>query len=224
MSNHEHRLLEIYRALLTHYGPQRWWPADNPTEMIIGAILVQHTAWSQVPPAIAALRRRRLLDFKRLANQPAAALAEPIRPAGTPMVKARRLQAFADWLGSTTGFDVQAALNRPVETLREQLLAIKGIGPETADCILLYAAKRPSFVVDRSARRVFTRHLLMAPDEPSDRVKRWLESNLPEEVPLYNEYHALLVQVGKEHCRAVPRCHQCPLEHLEHCADRSPWR
>lgn len=216
MSNSAEKLSEIYDALLGRYGPQGWWPADTPTEVIIGAILVQHTSWKNVETAIGRLRRHGLLDFRAIAACDETELADVIRVAGTPMVKSRRLQAFAERLGERYGFDLAALLARPTESLRVELLSIKGIGPETADCIVLYAAGRPTFVVDAYTQRVLARHLLADSEWGRDELKEFVESNLPSDAEMFNEYHALLVRVGKEHCRTRARCGGCPLEHLEH--------
>ena len=216
MSNTSERLYEIYHALLSRYGPQGWWPARSAPETTIGAILVQHSAWRNVEQAIANLQSDGLLDFRAIQHAERAALAELVRPAGTPNVKAARLQAFAEWIGAAYDFDLEALRHAPKDSLRQELLTIKGIGPETADCIVLYAANQPSFVVDTYTHRVFTRHLLAADDWDYDELKNLFESNLPDDVELFNEFHALLVRVGKEHCKRKAACERCPLEHLEH--------
>lgn len=216
MSNTSAKLLEIYHALLERYGPQGWWPAADAAEVVFGAILVQHTSWRNVSKAIDQLKHNNLLDFKDVARLPDGELAAFIRPAGTPRVKARRLKEFARWLGSHHDFDLQSALAASAAVLRQELLGIAGIGPETADCILLYAAGRPSFVVDTYTRRVLTRHLLADPAWGYQRLKDLFESHLQPQTDLYNEFHALMVRVGREHCRTAPRCASCPLEHLEH--------
>ncbi len=219
MSNVTSRLLQIFDALMEHYGPQGWWPADSTTETIIGTILVQHTAWKNVARAIANLKAANLLDFRALHDLDHATLAKVIQPAGTPTVKARRLQAFAAWLGARHGFVLNSMSSTPQDALRRELLAIKGIGPETADCIVLYAAQQASFVVDAYTRRVLTRHFLAESDWSYDRLKDLFEANLRRDVRLFNEFHALLVEVGKNHCRKAPACTGCPLEHLEHTVE-----
>ena len=213
------RLMQIYDALMAHYGPQGWWPADSTTETIIGTILVQHTAWKNVERAIANLKAEKLLDFRALHDLDHATLAKIVQPAGTPTVKARRLQAFAAWLGARHGFVLDSMSAMPKDVLRRELLAIKGIGPETADCIVLYAAQQPAFVIDAYTRRVLTRHLLADSNWGYDRLKDLFEANLPRDVRLFNEFHALLVEVGKKHCRKAPVCAGCPLEHLEHTVE-----
>lgn len=216
MSTLAARLMEIHDTLLNHYGPQGWWPAHTAPETIMGAILVQHAGWQNVEKAIANLKAGGLLDFERIDAMDAARLAEMIRPAGMPKIKAKRLKALARWLGGWHDFDLDSLLATPMEALREDLLTVKGIGPETADCILLYAAKKPSFVVDTYTWRILTRHLLAEPECDYDELKELFESSLPPDVSLFNEFHALLVEVGKKHCKPAAACQSCPLEHLEH--------
>ena len=219
MSNTSERLYEIYHALLSRYGPQGWWPGRSATETIIGAILVQHAAWRNVEQAVANLRSSKLLDFRSIQQLPRVALVKLVRPAGTPNVKAARLQAFAEWIGAAHDFDLETMCRTPKDVLRQELLTIKGIGPETADCIVLYAAGQPSFVVDSYTHRILTRHLLADGDWDHDRLKDLFESNLPNDAPLFNEFHALLVRVGKEHCKKQASCERCPLDYLEHHAE-----
>lgn len=219
MSNVTSQLLQIYDALMAHYGPQGWWPADSTTETIIGTILVQHTAWTNVERAIANLKAQNLLDFRAIHDLEQATLAKVIQPAGTPTVKAQRLQAFAAWLGVRHGFVLDSMSATPQDVLRRELLAIKGVGPETADCILLYAAQQPAFVIDTYTRRVLSRHLLAESNWGYRQVKDLFEANLPRDVRMFNEFHALLVEVGKKHCRKAPVCAGCPLEHLEHIVE-----
>jgi endonuclease-3 related protein len=210
------RLLAIHDALWRAYGPQGWWPAPTPTETIIGAILVQHTSWRQVQAAIAGLSGRGLLDFEALAGAGEESLAEILRPAGTPRVKARRLLGFAEWLGRAWSFDLTAVLGRPAAQLRQELLTVHGIGPETADCIVLYAAEQPVFVVDAYTRRVLRRHHVIPESWNYDRIQQHAHAHLPADAALFNESHALFVQVGKLHCRPQAQCEGCPLQHLPH--------
>jgi endonuclease-3 related protein len=219
MSNVSSQLLQIYDVLTAHYGPQGWWPADSRTETIVGTILVQHTAWTNVERAIANLKAEKLMDFRAIHALDHETLAQIVRPAGTPTVKARRLQAFAAWLAVRHGYVLESMLSMSKDVLRSELLKIKGIGPETADCIMLYAAEQPAFVIDTYTRRVLSRHLLVDADWGYDRLQSFLEANLPRDVLLFNEFHALLVEVGKKHCRKTPVCVGCPLEHLEHNID-----
>jgi endonuclease III related protein len=205
------RLLRLYRALLAHYGPQGWWPARTPFEVAVGAILTQHTAWPGAVRALFALRVRRLLTARRLANVPVDALGVLVRPAGTYRLKARRLLDFARWLLERFGGDFCAMRRAPLDPLRRELLAVPGLGPETADAILLYAADRPVFVADAYTRRVLVRHRLLPRDAGYEEARAFLEAHLPSDPVLFNELHALLVAVAKTHCRTVPHCERCPL-------------
>ena len=201
----------VYAALLRRWGPQHWWPARTRAEMIIGAILTQHTAWTNVERAIARLRRAGMLRFDRLHAAPLADVERWIQPAGTFRAKARSVRAFTDRLFAEHGGSLNRLFRLPTPALRAWLLAVPGIGPETADCILLYAARRPVFVVDAYTRRVVERHGWGAPGEPYDTVARRFTAALPASAPLFNEYHALLVQLGKTHCKARAQCEGCPL-------------
>ena len=205
------RLLRLYRALLARYGPQGWWPARTPFEVAIGAILTQHTAWNGAARAIAALRAQRLLTPRRLAACRAAMLARLVRPAGTYRLKARRLLDFTGWLLARFDGDFRAMRRAPLAALRRDLLGVPGLGPETADAILLYAAGRPVFVADAYTRRVLVRHRLLPRGTGYEEARAFLEAHLPSDPALFNEFHALLVAVGKSHCRTVPRCESCPL-------------
>lgn len=205
------RLLRLYGALLAAYGPQGWWPARSAFEVAVGAILTQHTAWTGVERAVAGLRAERALTAARLAALPAGRLGRLIRPAGTYRVKARRLRAFTLWLLARHGGRMGALRSGPLPALREELLAIGGIGPETADSILLYGAGRPVLVADLYTRRVLARHRLVEPGAGYEAVRAWVEAHLPRDPRLFNELHALLVAVAKAHCRTRPRCEGCPL-------------
>lgn len=200
----------LFEALFRRWGPQYWWPARTPFEVIVGAILTQNTAWTNVERAIARLRAARRLSPRALRAAPPAELAELIRPAGYFNVKERRLRAFLDRLFA----DFDGRLDRlfALETprLRETLLSIPGIGPETADSILLYAAGRPVFVVDAYTRRALVRHGWAAPRAPYDELARFFTDRMPRDTQRYNEYHALIVRLGKEQCRTRPRCEDCP--------------
>lgn len=201
----------IYRALARHFGPQHWWPGRTRFEVVVGAILTQNTAWANVEQAIARLRAARALNPARLHALPHAELAELIRPAGYFNVKATRLHAFTRRLHEEFGGALDRLFRLPTPGLRAALLAVKGIGPETADSILLYAAGRPAFVVDAYTRRLMERHRWLTPKASYDEVARAFTRALPPEVATYNEYHALLVALGKRYCRPTPRCAACPL-------------
>lgn len=205
------RLLRLYRALLGRYGPQGWWPARTPFEVAVGAILTQHTAWAGAARAITALRARGLLTPRRLADVPVVALGVLVRPAGTYRLKARRLLDFSRWLLERFGGDFRGLRRAPLDPLRRELLAVPGLGPETADAILLYAADRPVFVADAYTRRVLVRHRLLRRDADYEETRAFLEAHLPSDPALFNEFHALLVAVAKTHCRTIPHCEGCPL-------------
>ena len=200
----------MYRILSRHFGPQRWWPARTPLEVIVGAVLVQNTSWTGVEHAVANLSRLRLLQLDRLVQVQASRLAGIIRPAGCSRVKARRLLTLLHWLKTRGGLD--QLRHSPTSELRAELLAINGVGPETADSILLYALHRPVFVVGAYTRRILTRYGLMRGDEDYEKVRVAVEKALPHRSGLYGEFHALLVRLGKTHCRPVPKCDGCPLE------------
>lgn len=209
-------LRQFYETLYAAYGPQHWWPGQTPTEVIVGAILTQNTAWRNVERAIDNLRSAHALDFAVLAEMPAETLAELIRPAGTFQVKARRLKSFVGWLEERYGGDLDRMFATPLHALREELLSVSGIGRETADAILLYAGNLPTFVVDAYTARILCRHGLIDREAGYDEIKDTFESNLPVDAAMFNEYHALLVQVGKTHCRPRPKCDGCPLRGFDH--------
>jgi endonuclease-3 related protein len=205
------RLLRLYAALHARFGPQRWWPARSRFEVAAGAVLTQHTAWAGVERAIANLRAARALEPRRLLALPPARLGRLIRPAGTYRVKTRRLRALVAFLVGRFGGRLERLGRAPLPALRRDLLRVPGIGPETADSILLYAAGRPVFVADAYARRVLSRHRIVPRGIGYEALRALLETHLPRDPWLFNEYHALLVEVGKRHCRSIPRCEDCPL-------------
>ncbi len=205
------RLLRLYTALDARYGPQDWWPGRSRFEVAVGAVLTQHTAWAGVARAIGNLRAARRLAPRRLCQLPLPRLGRLIRPAGTWRLKARRLRALAVFLLERAGGRFERLRGTSLETLRAQLLAVRGLGPETADAILLYALGRPVFVADAYTRRVLSRHRMVPTDIGYEALRRYLETHLPGDPALFNELHALLVAVAKSHCRARPRCEGCPL-------------
>lgn len=212
MATVKEALLEAFERLYAAYGPQKWWPADDAFEVLVGAVLVQNTNWKNVERAIASLKKAGYLDPERLYNLPEDELAELIRPAGYFRVKAKRLKNLIKFLVERYGGSLARMFRQKPDKLREQLLQINGIGQETADSILLYAGHFPTFVVDAYTYRVVTRHGWASFESDYQGLKELFEENLPRDVKLYNEYHALLVQVGKKHCRSVPRCAGCPLQ------------
>lgn len=205
------RLLRLYAALLSRFGPQRWWPGRSAFEIAAGAVLTQNTAWTNAARAVAALRAARLLDPGRLAAMPEARLATVIRAAGTFRLKARRLLDFTRWLERRFGGRFQGMRRAPLAPLRAEMLAVPGLGPETVDAILLYAAGRPVAVADAYTRRVLARHRLIPAGASYEQTRAFLEAHLPSDPALFNELHALIVAVGKAHCRTVPLCAGCPL-------------
>lgn len=205
-------LQKIYQALLNRFGPQHWWPAKTSAEVIIGAILVQNTAWANVEKAMANLRKVKAVNWRTIYQSSQDQLAIWIRPAGYFNVKAERLKRFADFLYENHAGSLRRLFALPTDELRTRLLAIKGIGPETADSILLYAANHPVFVVDAYTRRVMSRHGWVRNTIPYEELAALFTRQLPVAVAMYNEYHALLVRVAKEYCKARrPSCAGCPL-------------
>jgi len=206
----------MYEAMRQHFGDQHWWPGDGALEICVGAILTQNTSWANVEKAIANLRAAGALSVSALQEMPQARLAELIRPAGYFNVKARRLKHFVAFVYESFTDDIEAFLDRPAATLREELLSINGIGRETADSIILYAAGKCSFVVDAYTARILRRHGLIGPEDDYESIRELFESSLPQDVALWNDYHAQLVAVGKNYCRPRPRCPGCPLEPFPH--------
>jgi len=207
------KLLAIYTTLFDHFGPQHWWPGETPFEVMVGAVLTQNTNWNNVSRAIANLKADNLLSLPALVALPIEALAEKIRPAGYYNLKAGRLKNLLNCINDRFEGRVDDFLVQDAETLRQVLLEVKGIGPETADSIVLYAAHKLSFVVDAYTHRVLFRHGLLAEDDGYHEIQELFHDALPAEVPLYNEYHALLVRLGKEFCKkSKPRCEACPIE------------
>jgi endonuclease-3 related protein len=205
------RLLRLHVALLRRYGPQRWWPGRTAFEIMVGAVLTQNTAWTNAARAVAALREARALDPHRLAALAEPRLAALIRPAGTYRLKARRLREVTGWLLRRFNGRVQGLRRAPLAPLRTELLSVPGLGPETVDAILLYAASRPVAVADAYTRRVLARHRLIPAGTTYEETRVFLEAHLPSDPGLLNEMHALIVAVAKSHCRTVPICAGCPL-------------
>ncbi|XCN75330.1 MAG: endonuclease III domain-containing protein [Candidatus Electrothrix aestuarii] len=205
-------LEEIYRRLLERFGPQHWWPGETPFEVMVGAILTQNTNWQNVEKAIANLKEAGVLSLSAMAALSKEELAEYIRPAGYYNIKAGRLQNLFAMITENWDNDLEYLLQQPASILREQLLSVKGIGPETADSMVLYAAGQPIFVVDAYTHRILTRHELISEDYDYFQIQELFMDNLREDVALFNEYHALLVQVGKQFCKkSKPQCGECPL-------------
>jgi endonuclease-3 related protein len=208
------RLLDVYDRLYAAYGPQHWWPGDSAFEVIVGAILTQSAAWTNVEKALNNLKVAGALSPEAIDELPQGELARLVRPSGYYNAKARKLKAFVTLLDRGYGGDFETMLTAPTEELREALLSTHGLGPETADSILLYAAGRPVFVIDAYTRRTFSR-LGFAPERDTyDGWQGLFVESLPLSAPLFNEYHALIVRLGKGACRKQPLCRDCPLSSI----------
>ncbi len=209
-------LLNIYHQLTACYGPQYWWPAQEPFEVIVGAILTQSAAWGNVEKAITNLKSAKALSPQALRQLPISELAVLVHPCGYYNAKALKLKSFAHWLGANYDDDLNKLFAHNTDYLRQQLLSIHGIGQETADSIILYAANKPIFVIDAYTRRIINR-IGLAPDSNSYAAYQALfMDNLPTDARLFNEYHALLVCLAKNVCRNRPLCHQCCLNNICH--------
>jgi endonuclease III related protein len=202
--------LQIFDKLYAYYGPQYWWPADTVFEILIGAILVQNTNWNNVEKAL--IRLRPVLHPEKIASLKTDELAALIRPSGYYNVKAKRIKAFLAWF-KKYDYNIENIKQLSLVDLRKQLLNIRGVGKETADCMLVYAFEKPIFIVDTYARRLFKRIGLQMPDDYDD-FRTQVEASLPDNPKLYNEYHALIVEHGKVHCKRKPICYECPLFHV----------
>jgi endonuclease-3 related protein len=206
------KIHQVYHHLLKTLGPQHWWPGDTPFEIIVGAVLTQNTNWQNVVKAIRNLREADLLDPHALYNVPPEELEELIRPAGYFRVKARRLRSLLEFLIVRYDGSLEKMFRAGLPELREELLAVNGIGPETADSILLYAGDLPTFVVDAYTHRVLARHGWIGFEADYHQIQDYLLASLPQEVQLYNEFHALIVHLGKHYCKKTgPKCRECPL-------------
>jgi len=204
----------IYRKLFSFYGPREWWPGDSPFEVAVGAILTQNTNWSNVEKAIANLKRQGALCAHALHGMPNHELAQMIRPAGYYNIKTKRLKAFLEYLMTGYGGDMELMANIDTDRLRGDLLAVNGIGQETADSILLYALERPVFVIDAYTKRVMSRHGLMDAEASYEEYQSFFHRNMDYRTEVFNEYHALIVSVGKDFCKPTPKCEGCPLNLL----------
>jgi len=208
------KLMGIYDTLLKHFGHRNWWPGETPFEVCVGAVLTQNTAWKNVAKAVANLKAAEALDPFTIHAMPLEDLSELIRPAGYYNVKARRLRNFVDHLVEDHGGDLESLFSVPMEALRDRLLAINGVGKETADSMILYAAAKPIFVVDAYTKRALSRHGLIADKADYDEIQALFHANLPPECDLFNDFHAQIVAVGHHYCRSKPKCEECPLAGL----------
>lgn len=204
-------LMLAFKRMLKRFGPRGWWPGETPFEVMVGAILTQNTNWGNVEHAIDNLKAENVLDPEMMLSLHTATLQRLIKPAGYFRVKAKRLTSFLKYFVERySGCDRRMAKG-DLPALREELLSVNGIGPETADSILLYALKKPSFVIDAYTKRILSRHGLCSEDDGYQELQELFMDRLPPDVPVYNEYHALIVETGKEYCRTKPRCKECPL-------------
>ncbi len=214
-------LQNAYHQLLDYYGPQHWWPAEEPFEVMVGAILTQSAAWLNVEKAIANLKAAGALSPQALRRFSLSEVATLIRPCGYYNAKARKLKSLAHWLGEHCNDNLSKLFANNTEQLRQQLLSVYGVGQETADSIILYAANKPIFVIDAYTRRIINR-IGLAPDSNSYTAYQALfMDNLPADARLFNEYHALLVCLGKNVCRSRPLCQQCCLHSTCHSSTNS---
>jgi endonuclease-3 related protein len=207
-------LIDIYRRLLDRFGPQHWWPAEGPFEVIVGAILTQSAAWGNVEKAMANLKQAEALSSAKLRRLQLPRLAKMVHPCGYYNAKALKLKSFAFWLGNHYDDDLDHLFAVNTDDLRQQLLSVHGIGRETADSILLYAAGKPVFVIDAYTRRILSRIGLVPGKDSYDGYQAFFMEHLPADAAMFNEYHALLVRLGKDFCRRRPLCPQCCLEDM----------
>ena len=210
-AHHKKIIVKIYKTLYSAFGPQNWWPGDTPFEIMVGAILTQNTNWGNAEKAINNLKTKRSLNSKTIHKMPHKRLASLIRPAGYFNIKAERLKNFLTFFSTHYKCSIKRMNDEGTYELREKLLDVNGIGPETADSILLYAFQRPVFVIDAYTKRVLTRHKVVPGNATYHELQDFFHVNFLPDVQLFNEYHALFVKVGKEYCRPKPRCERCPL-------------
>ena len=206
----QQKLLNIYKKLYAHFGPQDWWPADTPFEVIIGAILTQNTNWKNVEKAISNLKSAGVLNPRAIFENRQSRIENMIRPTGYFRQKTKKLKAFVKYFLKTYNGKLKRMFAKPIVELRAELLSLHGIGPETADSIILYAAEKPTFVVDAYTRRIGNRVGLYQTDDYHE-IKAYFEEKLPANLEMLKEYHALLVELAKNYCRTNPLCAKCPI-------------
>lgn len=204
-------LIELYQKLSGHFGEQGWWPADTEFEVIVGAILTQSSSWTNVEKAIKNLKSENLLTSRALLIVDDVKLREAVKPVGYYNQKTKKLKTFVGFLYDKYDGNLGGFLDQPQDKLRNELLSIWGIGPETADSIILYAANKPSFVVDAYTKRIFCRLGAVGEDVTYHDLKKFFELNLPADLQLYKEFHALIVELGKNYCKRKPLCCICPI-------------
>jgi endonuclease-3 related protein len=207
------KLMQMFDLMLNHFGPQKWWPAETVLEVMVGAVLTQNTNWKNVEKAIENLKENGLISVAKLNAAPSGELARLIRPAGYYNIKTKRLKNLMNFIAERYQEDLSLFMDDDTQTIRQGLLSVNGVGPETADSILLYAASRPVFVIDAYTYRILNRHG-MVPDENAtyDVLQDLFMDHLKEDPPLFSEFHALIVQTGKNYCKRRPLCEGCPLE------------
>lgn len=198
--------------MLAHFGPRNWWPGDTPFEVMVGAILTQNTNWKNVSLAISNLKKENVLEPKKLLNLDPDRLAELIRPAGYFRIKTKRLRNFLKYFVDQYDGNADEMKKMSMEALREELLSVNGIGPETCDSILLYALDKPIFVIDAYTKRIFLRHEMCSEEDGYYELQEMFMDKLSTDVKLFNEYHALIVETAKDFCRTKPKCDECPLK------------
>jgi len=205
-------LIKIYESLYKEYGPQHWWPGDTPWEVCVGAVLTQNTSWTNVEMAISNLQKLNSICPVKIKNMPLAKLENAIHPSGFYRLKARRLLAVTDWWLANVENDKLHPPGKSLASWRESILSVKGVGPETADSILLYSFNLPTFVIDAYTRRIMSRHFGSNPDIAYHELQKYFMDNLPSDPQLFNEFHALFVRMAKEHCRKSGCREGCPLK------------
>jgi len=208
-------IMEIYDRLFKAYGPRHWWPGETPFEVMVGAILTQNTSWSNVEKAIQRLKWKGVLSSEGIHQLRKSQLASLIKPSGYYRIKADRLKAFVFFLVKNYNGDIERMRKEDLGTLRPKLLEVKGIGPETADSILLYGLKKSIFVVDAYTQRILSRHGIISERATYEEIQEVFMNHLSVDEKLFNEYHALLVHLGKTVCKKIPRCDQCPIRGIE---------
>ena len=212
--------MTIYQKLYKAYGPRHWWPGETSFEVMVGAILTQNTSWGNVEKAILKLKGKGVLNPKGIHHLKKSQLASLIKSSGYYRIKADRLKSFMGFLFEEYGGDIKKMGRERLEELRGKLLQVKGIGPETADSILLYGLKKPIFVVDAYTKRILSRHGVISEKASYDDVQKLFMEHLPHDEKIFNEYHALLVHLGKNLCKKIPQCNICPLKGIAHSAKR----
>lgn len=210
--NNENKIKLFYNILLKEYGPQNWWPSESRTECILGAILTQNTSWNNVEKALKNLKKSNLINFRKLEEINHRKLADTIRPSGYYNQKTATIKNFIKLLSGDYNMNLDEMSDEKLPVLREKLLNLKGIGNETADTILLYAFNKPSFVIDNYTYRLLYRHKLINQKAKYKDMQKLIKNNVKRNTKLFNEYHALIVKVGKKQCKKIPNCNSCPLQ------------